>query len=528
MSRWVLPFLMASGCMGVIEDPLATFDAYPDTPIVTPEQCEGVPRAIEVPARRLTLSEYEAAIAALFGDGLPSVSDVYPSALNGHAFSTQVGTDRVNELDAEAFLDAAERIAEHLAPSLPACGGDVESCAREYFAPIVERAFRRPSPDDASRLAGIARDAASDGLAGNEAIAVAISALLMEPRFLYVIDSRPERSWTIDGDERAQRLALTYWHELPDDALISNARSGGLDDAAGMASEAERIVADERTRAAFHEFVRQWLGVTPLPETHDPALRAALDGELTRLIDDAWNADDGIDALLRADTAYVDSVLEEFYGLPAESAGPGEYRRVSMPERAGIITHPLVLAAYSHGDQPSAILRGKLIRTRMLCTELPPPPPGAQAAEPMLPATATARERYEARVAQPLCAGCHVLLDPIGFALENYDGLGRFRTEVGGVAIDASGEIRAAGDATATFDGAGELSSVLANSQDVSQCFTRQFMRYALGRGSGRDTVCVENDLGIEFRDGGRSSRHLFESLAAHPAFVERVGEVAP
>jgi hypothetical protein len=530
MSRWVLPFLLSSACVGVIDDPVGSpSDAYPDSPIVTPEQCESVPRAIEVPARRLTLAEYETALAQLFGDGMPDVSDLYPASLNGHVFSSQAGTSRVNELEAEAFLSAAERVAEHLVPSLPTCGGDVESCAREYLGPIAERAFRRPvDAADLDRLAGIARDAAADGLAGNEAIAVAIVSLLQEPRFLYAIDSRAESAWSIDGHERAQRLALTFWHELPDETLIERARSGGLDTSEGMATEAARVVEDERTRAAFHEFVREWLGVGELPESHDPAVRQALDGELSLLIDDAWDAEDGLDALLRADTVYADSVLEGFYGLPAASSGPGDYVRTTMPARVGLITHPLVLAAASHGEQSSAILRGKLIRTRLLCAELPPPPADAAALEPDLPPDATPRDRYEARIAQPLCAGCHVLMDPVGFALEGYDGLGRFRTDIGGRAVDDLGEIRAGGDATATFRGAGELADVLANSEAVSQCFARQFMRYALARPSGRDTICVENDLGTEFRNGGRSLKHLFESLASHPAFVERIGEVTP
>ena len=531
--RLVPALLLAASCTGIIDDPRGAEggEGYPSSTTPSPEECESVPRTMAVPARRLSIEEYEAAVEALFGAGAPSVADVYPVGLRGHDFSTIAGTDRVNELDAEAFLLAAERVAEHLAPSLPACAGEpVQACAQAYFEPIAARAYRRSDvAEDAARLAGIARDAATDGLAPNEAIAVAIVALLMEPRFLYVVDSRPEPSFSLDANERAARLALTYWHELPDDALLARAAAGELDTSAGMEAEAARVVGDPRTRAAFHEFVREWLGLSVLPDVHDAALRDALDRELGLLIDAAWEAEDGVGALLASDAAYVDTVLETFYGVDAGSSGPGDFRRVSMPDRrAGLLTHPLVLAAASHGDQSSVILRGKLVRTRLLCADLPPPPPGAQAAEPDLPATATPRERYEARIEQAQCRGCHELLDPIGFAFERYDGLGRLRSEVGGRPIDELGDIRAGGDATSTFTGPHELAAVLARSEHVSQCFATQFLRYALARESGRDSACVELDLAGTLRDSGRSIPALFEGLAAHPAFVDRTGEVSP
>jgi hypothetical protein len=162
------------------------------------------------------------------------------------------------------------------------------------------------------------------------------------------------------------------------------------------------MIDDPRARATFHRFVREWLGVGTLPTTHAPEVRAALDEELERLLDDAWSAPDGLAALLSADTAYVNPTLEAFYGLPSMSTGPTDFRRVSMPDRIGLLTHPLVLAAASHGEDSSPILRGKLIRTRLLCDPLGTPPPGATALEPMLPANASVQTRYEARNANRL------------------------------------------------------------------------------------------------------------------------------
>nr|MDQ3036063.1 DUF1588 domain-containing protein [Myxococcota bacterium] len=394
----------------------------------------------------------------------------------------------------------------------------------------AERAFRRPAETaDVDRLVALVTGAAADGLATQEAIAVAIVALLQEPRFLYVVESRPDVArWSLDAHERAQRLALTYLGAPPDALLLAAADDGSLLSAEGMRAHGERVARGEPARETFQRFVREWLGVAAVPDVHEPAVRDALDEELRRLIDDAWIAEDGFAALLTSDAAYVDAVLETFYGLPSESAGPGDFRRVAMPgRRVGLLTHPLVLAAASHGEQSSPILRGKLIRTRLLCGALPPPPADAAASEPMLDADATARERYEARIAIPRCSSCHLLLDPVGFGLEAYDGLGRFRTEIGGRDVDDAGELIGAGDATGTFTGAAELAAMLAGSDDASQCFTRQWMEYAMGRTIATDAMCTADDVGAAFVASGRSMPALFESLATHPSFVERVTEVS-
>jgi hypothetical protein len=490
---------------------------------------EATTHALEVPMRRLTPVEYRAALVSMFGDGVPDVSDLYPAPAAGYGYTTYADAHRVGELQAEALLDAAERIAEHVAPTLPDCATTpLGGCARTVLEPLITRAFRRPAePADVDRLVAIADGAVADGLPPNEAIAVAIIALLQEPRFLYVVESRAEiPEWTLDAHERAQRLALTFWGDLPDALLLERAASGTLDTPAGMIAETARVTGDPRARETFQRFVREWLGLSTLPTSHEPALAAALDAELTRLIDDAWSAPDGLDLLLRADTGYADSVLETFYELPAVSSGPGDFRRVSMPGlRVGLVTHPLVLAATSHGDRSSPILRGKLIRTRFLCTALGSPPAGAIAAEPSLPDTATARERYEARIANGTCASCHVYLDPIGFGLERFDGLGRLRTEIDGLPVDEVGELLEAGDATGTFVGPEELGDVLAGSEDVTRCFTRQLMRYAIGRDDGRDTMCMESDLAGAFLASDRSMPALFRALGESPAFVERTGD---
>jgi hypothetical protein len=182
----------------------------------------------------------------------------------------------------------------------------------------------------------------------------------------------------------------------------------------------------------------------------------------------------------------------------------------------------MVLAAASHGEASSAILRGKLIRNRLLCTTLPTPPADAASLEPQVGNDATARERYQARVENTACAGCHLLLDPVGFGFEAYDGLGRYRD-----GMDASGEI-AGTDIGGAFNGAAELTGLLANSAQVSRCFVSQWLQYALGRPSASDLECTVSDLTTEFVDNQRSIPHLMSAFSVHPAFVERTTEVMP
>lgn len=520
-----LILLCGLGCTGSLDD-------GPSTPGSPVSQCLGRPPEVAVPMRRLMPDEYQSALTTIFGAGVPDVTATYPVPTTGYDYSTFAEAHRVSEATAEALLVTAETVAEALGPTLPDCAGEaMDACARRVVTPWVTTAFRRPAEAaDVDGLVALAVAAAGDGLAPNEALAVAIVALLNEPRFLYVVESRPGvASWSLDGHERAQRLALTFWRALPDDALTLDASIGALDASSGMSAATARLLADPRARDAFRHFVREWLGVGTKPPVHDAAVQAALEQELDLLIDEAWEADDGLASLLGSDVVYADTVLEGFYGLPATSSGPGDFRRTTMPgARIGLLTHPLVLAPVSHGDDSAPILRGKLLRTRVLCDELGTPPVGAAAREPMLAATATVRERYEARSMNSVCASCHRFLDPVGFGLERWDGLGRYRDDIDGRPVDELADVLDGGDVTGSYAGGAELLGAIASSDDVASCFARQWTEYALGRDEGLDTFCSGSALGTTFRDGGRSIPAMLQAFGESPALVSRLAEVTP
>jgi hypothetical protein len=180
------------------------------------------------------------------------------------------------------------------------------------------------------------------------------------------------------------------------------------------------------------------------------------------------------------------------------------------------------MAKAAHGEVSSVILRGKLIRLNILCGALGSPPAGAQALEP-LGADATPRQRYEARKALPQCAGCHTLMDPLGFAFESFDGLGRYRTQINGQPVDNAGQVAGTQSTNGTVQGAGELGRLLSGSNEVATCFVRQWFRYAYGQSDEAvPLACSATDAASTFISSGRSARTLLRAFAEHPSFVQR------
>ncbi|MGB1017146.1 MAG: DUF1588 domain-containing protein, partial [Nannocystaceae bacterium] len=191
----------------------------------------------------------------------------------------------------------------------------------------------------------------------------------------------------------------------------------------------------------------------------------------------------GLRALLTASYLWTDPELATLYGVVAQETATDEPTRVELDptQRAGILTQLSVLAGHATASESSPIRRGKLVREQLLCEPLNPPPPTADISLPAPDPDATTRERFAQHTADPTCAGCHTQIDPIGFGLENYDALGRYRSEENGFAIDASGEV-VGSDIEGGFVGAIELAHQLAESEQVRRCVARQWYRYALGR----------------------------------------------
>lgn len=518
---------LGASCNGRIGDPPDGIDNRPECAVDAP---------LVVPMQRITSAQWREMIDELFGPGLV-YEDGFPIPLKGYAYSSYSAANVVGGAEAKAILETAESVAMAAVDRVPACAGDETGCATTFLTDLARRALRRDaSAEELAILMKLYTDARVD-LAYGEAVGIAIATLLQMPQFLYALETKPASGadpTTLDGQEIAQRMALLYWNGLPDDALLAAAASGALADPAKRVEEARRMIADPRGKAAIGGFLREWLTVKDFrASVHDAALQDALEKELAFDLDAALASEDGLRQLLTSSHTKVNSVLETFYGLPATSAGPDDWKDVDLdPEvRVGILTHPLLLARLAHDISPSDILRGKFVRLNLMCGQINAPPAGAQDKQAQIaPPGATPRQQAEARLNDEVCGGCHKLMDPIGFGFSAFDGAGHY---LGAGVADTKGHIGPPSDLEGDFDGVRDLGEKLAASPEVQACFATQWMRYAIGKTESTDEKCSVGLISAELAaappgSGAESAamNDILAGLAGTPAFVLRASEV--
>jgi hypothetical protein len=278
---------------------------------------------------------------------------------------------------------------------------------------------------------------------------------------------------------------------MPDDALFAAADAGELTTAEGIEAEARRLLASEKAAPMVAAFHTQWMGLGPTlakdPEVfpeYDDALMQSMRREVELFAADVILHGDGqLATLLSSPHTFADAALASIYGVPHDAADPQEFVRVELDpsERAGLLTQIGVLAAKSHPDHTSPVLRGRFIRAFVLCDPPPPPPPDVANTPPTFDPDRSQREQLEELTGVAPCNDCHQLMNPFGFGLDHFDAIGRHRTEIDGFPVDARGTIIAT-DFDGEFDGAVALAQRLAGSDVVADCVARQWFRFALGR----------------------------------------------
>ena len=382
----------------------------------------------------------------------------------------------------------------------PATPDEEAPCAREILTGLARRAFRRaPTEQDVRTLNGLYREGRADG--GFEAgIRAALRGLLVDPDFLFRIERDPVDAqrgdvYQISDHGLASRLSFFLWSSIPDDELLGLAEQGRLSEPDVLEQQVTRMLRDDRAMALVDNFTGQWLylrnlrAVAPDPKTFpafDHQLRTSLQRETGLFIGSLLRDDRSVLDLLRANHTYLDERLARFYGVPGVYGS--HFRRVELndPARVGLLGHASVLTVTSYPTRTSPVLRGKWVLENLLGAPPPPPPPNV----PDLPdaaedgARASVRERMEAHRANPVCASCHKIMDPLGFALENFDAVGRWRTvdAASAAVIDSSGTMP---DGT-RFDGVAELRTALLEDPWRSEfigTLTEKLLTYALGRG---------------------------------------------
>lgn len=376
----------------------------------------------------------------------------------------------------------------------PNAGQREEACATKILSSLARRAYRRPlTAADVTPLVRLFAAARKEGGSFEAGIETALRAILVSPSFLFRIERSPNGSapgsiHRITDLELASRLSFFLWSSIPDEELLSLAEAGKLRPV--LAKQVGRMLADRKSRALVENFAGQWLHLRNIPSWRpdpdkypqfDDSLRHAFQRETELFFEHIIRNDRPVTEFLNAEYTFLNERLAKHYGI-ADVRGPW-FRQVALKggERGGIVTHGSVLTVTSYPTRTSPVLRGKWILDNVLGAPPPPPPPDIpDLADSAVISAKDLRVALEKHRASPACSSCHALLDPLGFALENYDATGKFRATEGGSAIDSSGALPGGG----TFSGAAGLKSVLMERSDqFVDALSEKLLIYALGRG---------------------------------------------
>jgi hypothetical protein len=410
-------------------------------------------------------------------------------------------------------------------------------CARHVLEEFTPRAWRRPTVDSEidklMDLYQVARAEDGDFLAG---LGLALEGVLMSPHFLFRVelqaDPSPGDIVLLSPHELATRLSYFLWSTLPDPELRAAADDSSLLEAATLMAQVRRMLADEKSRALVDNFASQWLFLREFDEhqaeyalfpAFDETLKGAMRKETELMFARALDGTLSVEQLLTSDYTLANDRLRAFYGI---GGGTAEFAKVSLAgtNRTGLLGQAAIQTLTSYPARTSPVKRGKFILEQLLCSPPPPPPPGVEGLASEAMPTGTLRQRLEAHRAEPTCAGCHQLMDPLGFALENFDAIGAYRSDdSGGFPIDASGTLT---DGT-QVSGVADLAQALKNDPRYARCVTEKLFVYALGRGvTEKDTDYVDL-LSEQLAQSAFSLPDLLVELVQSDTFRMRSSETA-
>jgi hypothetical protein len=499
------------------------------------------------PLRRLSNAQYRRTMRDLLG--VAEVTVMLPSEERTHlGFEDRVEVQAVSPLHVQLWNQAATELARAALPRLPlpcpAAGID-DACARALISSFGRRAYRRPltaAEVETYRALFHTVRSLGDPIDGIEAV---VQAFLQSPWLLYRPEPTagrrpplpaPPGQLMLTGFEVATRLSYFFWGTTPDEPLLAAAERGQLDTEEQVAGQGRRLLADPRARQGVDDFFRQWLGMDRvLTEDRNVmvyprwsrALSRSMAEEGHRFVEQVMFEGDGkVDSLFSDSRTVVDASLAAIYGLPAGTVTSG-WQRVSLDpsQRAGLLTQPWFLAGYADADNSHPVRRGLLIRERLLCQIMPLPPPDVDPLPPQRP-DQTSRERYQQHLKNPFCAVCHNLVDPFGFAFENYDGIGAYRTTENGKPIDAVANLGQTGLIDGMVKGGVDLSLFLSSRRVLSDCVAQRLFEHAHGRDLDAERErCLLEPVVRSAWASGRDVREMMLSVPRTFSFRVRSSE---
>jgi mono/diheme cytochrome c family protein len=507
---------------------------------------QGKPNPGRVTLRRLNRVEYGNTIRDLLGVEFDALERL-PADDVGYGFDNIGDVLSLPPLLMEKYLDAAEEIAAQVFEAeqkrplkeryllIAEANNRVTEAqaARQILTRFVSRAFRRPATEDELRryfeLGATVRGEGGDPQA---AVEVVVAAVLCSPHFLFKVERDPEGSdpeaiRTLDEYELATRLSYFLWSSMPDDELLAQARVNRL--RKNLDSQVRRMLVHRNSRALVDNFAGQWFQLRNLEMTSpdkklfpqfDQKLRDAMGVETLRFFAHVMRENRSVLELVDADYTFLNEPLARFYGI--ENVKGDEFRRVSLADspRGGVVTQASVLTLTSNPTRTSPVKRGKWVMENILGTPPPEPPADVPMLEDQKQLTGSLREQMEQHRADPNCAVCHRKMDQLGFALENFDAVGAWRTSDGEYPVNAAGELPDG----RSFNGPAELKRLLkdTSADEFARCMAEKMLTYATGRGvEPFDRPAVDEIVGRLQQDDYRFAT-LVEAVTASDPFNKR------
>ncbi len=437
------------------------------------------------------------------------------------------------EIEGPIGASSGNPLRDNVVTCEPATEGD--SCVREIISTFGRKAYRRPLTDDeVEGLFGIYNLAIDAGDDETEGLKLVVRAMLSSPQFLYRVEVDPDPSSITAhplGDyELASRLSYFLWSSTPDDELLDLAEAGTLATEDELLAQVDRMLDDPKSQAMVDNFAGQWLftraladaspGAATFPDFNDQ-LRASMKAEADAFFNELLRTKERkLTDVILADFTFVDAELAAHYGIEAPAGAGLQMVTLGTDQRGGLLRQGAWLTLTSNPDRTSPVKRGKWILENLLCDAPPPPPAGVEGFKPADLEAKTQKELLAAHRADPQCAGCHNVMDPLGLALENFDGIGSYRTEDKGVAVDPSGEID--GVAFQTQD---QFIEMLGEDPRFSSCAVEKVFTYALGRAPATPDAFYLTSIDSDFRGGSMTLRELIHLLVASEPFRYRRGE---
>lgn len=492
--------------------------------------------------RRLTKTEYANTLADLYGVD-DSIADSLPEEVVGEGF-----LNSISPLQSELFLGIANEVIEeviapegqtptavqkHLFGTPPKKGADLSKEARKVARSLARNAYRRPaSESELDVLIDVYDLGRNNDLDHIEALGLMLKAVLVSPQFLFITPAgEPEKKKKIiplDDHQLASRLSYLLWSASPDPELAALADKGELQKDVILKAQVKRLLKDKRSRALFDGFGAQWLRVNELDgQVFDaktfpqmtPALRTAMTEEVRLFFESIVRENQSVARFVDSDYTFLNEPLAKIYGISQPLRGL-KMRRVKLknPNRGGILGMPAILAATSFPNRTSPVRRGVWVLEQILGERVPSPPPDISELEEQENKEVeglTLRQRTELHQSETTCRNCHKVLDPIGFGLENFDAIGRWREKnAEGLAIDSAGKLPNGQN----FSSPAELKDLIAQREnDLARNLTERLMAYALGRPlGGYDEIVIDRILANVAKEGYRTRSIISEVITSY------------